>query len=151
VHPRSIEGDGAEATVILIARDFERDGLQAHVDLIRELAEETASKQPGANAGVSVKEQYRNMKEWLRDRPEIVDAAKEAARRAGLEPAAGLIRGGTDGSRLTELGLPTPNLFTGGNEYHSGRQWISVQDMAAATATIVELVRLWAEPERRLS
>ena len=87
------------------------------------------------------------MKEYLADRPEIVEAAVEAVRRAGLEPVKGSIRGGTDGSILTERGLPTPNIFTGGNEYHSVREWISVQDMAAAAATVVELARLWVEPE----
>lgn len=94
--------------------------------------------------------QYRNMKESLDRHPQVVAAAMEAVRRAGLEPKLGAIRGGTDGSILTERGLPTPNIFTGGNEYHSLREWASVQDMAAAAATLVELVRLWGEPGWRV-
>jgi tripeptide aminopeptidase len=78
--------------------------------------------------------------------PEIVAAAETAIRRAGVEPVHSIIRGGTDGARLTERGLPTPNLFTGGQDYHSLREWASVQDMAAAAATAVELIRLWGEP-----
>jgi tripeptide aminopeptidase len=89
------------------------------------------------------------MRAKLDEVPYVVEAALEATRRAGLEPRLASIRGGTDGSRLTEKGLPTPNLYTGGNEYHSVREWISVQDMAVSAATIVELVKLWAEPEWR--
>jgi tripeptide aminopeptidase len=96
---------------------------------------------------VVVEESYRNMKEALRERPRIVEAAEEATRRVGLDPTRGAIRGGTDGSVLSARGLPTPNLFTGGQEYHSVREWISVQDMATSAATIVELAKLWAEPE----
>jgi tripeptide aminopeptidase len=89
------------------------------------------------------------MGEALERVPHVVDAAFEAARRAGLDPRLASIRGGTDGARLTELGLPTPNLFTGGNEFHSVREWISVQDLAISTATAIELLRLWAEPDWR--
>ena len=85
------------------------------------------------------------MREALDLVPEVVEAALEAARRAGLEPKLESIRGGTDGSRLTEMGLPTPNIYTGGNEYHSVREWISVEDMAISAATVVELLRVWAE------
>ena len=88
------------------------------------------------------------MRTALDRHPEIVSAAEEAIRRAGVEPVHSIIRGGTDGARLTEKGLPTPNLFTGGQHYHSVREWASVQDMAAAAATCVELVRLWGEPDR---
>jgi tripeptide aminopeptidase len=89
------------------------------------------------------------MREALDRVPHVVEGALEAARRVGLAPRLGSIRGGTDGSRLTELGLPTPNLYTGGNEYHSVREWISVQDLALSAATVVELLRVWAEPEWR--
>jgi tripeptide aminopeptidase len=85
------------------------------------------------------------MRPAIEAHPRVVEAAEEAIRRIGVEPRRALIRGGTDGAMLTARGLPTPNLFTGGQEYHSVREWLSVQDMAAATATIVELVRLWAE------
>ena len=92
-----------------------------------------------------MRRQYTNMKRVLDEHPELIAAAEEAIRRAGLEPRLTSIRGGTDGSRLTELGLPTPNLFDGGHEYHSEREWICVQDMGAATATIVHLAQIWAE------
>ena len=90
---------------------------------------------------------YRNMRPYIEENPRVVDAALEAIRRAGVEPKLAITRGGTDGAVLSSLGLPTPNLFTGGQEYHSVREWASVQDMAAAAATIVELAGVWAEPE----
>jgi tripeptide aminopeptidase len=89
------------------------------------------------------------MKEFLQARPRILDAADEATRRLGVEPTRSAIRGGTDGSLLSARGLLTPNLFTGGQEYHSVREWISVQDMATSAALVVELAKLWAEPEWR--
>ena len=90
-------------------------------------------------------DQYRNMREALDRVPHVVEAALEATRRAGLEPKLESIRGGTDGSRLTEMGLPTPNIFTGGNEFHSVREWVTVEDMAISAATVVELLKLLAE------
>jgi tripeptide aminopeptidase len=86
------------------------------------------------------------MREAIEQHPRIIGNAEEAMRRVGIEPVRSLIRGGTDGARLTEKGLPTPNLFTGGQNYHSRLEWASVQDMAAAAATVVELVRVWGEP-----
>ena len=114
----------------------------------------SSAREPRASFTIEVEEQYRNMRTALDRHPEVVAAAEEAIRRAGVEPVHSIIRGGTDGARLTEKGLPTPNLFTGGQNYHSVREWASVQDMAAAAATCVELVRLWGEPaagRRRLS
>jgi tripeptide aminopeptidase len=87
------------------------------------------------------------MRETLDRVPHVVEAALEATRRVGLEPRLTAIRGGTDGSRLTELGLPTPNVFAGGNEFHSVREWISAQDLALVAATVVELLGVWSEPE----
>ncbi len=106
---------------------------------------EVVGAEPRASFTIEVEEQYRNMRSVLDRHPEVVDAAEEAIRRAGADPSRTIIRGGTDGARLTERGLPTPNLFTGGQDYHSVREWASVQDMGAAAATIVELVRLWGE------
>jgi len=94
---------------------------------------------------VEVVEQYRNMRPIIDRHPRVVAAAEEAYRRAGLEPVHTIIRGGTDGSRLSAMGLPTPNIFTGGQSYHSRREWASVQDMAAAAAVVVELARVWGE------
>ena len=150
VHPTRIRGGTEETTVTLILRAFEADVLSANEELVARLAEEAVAGVEQASVDVEIRSQYRNMKETLDQHPQIVAAAMEAVRRAGLEPKLGSIRGGTDGSILTARGLPTPNIFTGGNEYHSVREWASVQDMAASAATLVELVRLWAEPGWRL-
>jgi tripeptide aminopeptidase len=141
IHPQRMVGDAERATVAVYVRDFEWDGVLEKERLIRELAERVSP-----DVTYERWEQYRNMRDWLAEVPHVVDAALEATRRVGLEPSLSSIRGGTDGSRLTELGLPTPNMFTGGNEYHSVREWISVQDMAISAATVVELLKLWAEP-----
>jgi len=93
-----------------------------------------------------VRDSYRNMRPHIERHPRVVEAALEAIRRAGVEPKLAITRGGTDGAVLSARGLPTPNVFTGGQEYHSVREWASVQDMAAAAATIVHLAEVWAEP-----
>ena len=147
VHPGRIAGSTAETTIWFIVRDFDAAKRQKHEQLIRRLADEIAAEEPRARVTVEVEESYRNMKEFLAARPRIADAADEAARRVGLEPVRGAIRGGTDGAVLSARGLLTPNVFTGGQEYHSVREWISAQDMATAAATVIELVKLWAEPE----
>ena len=146
VHPGRINGSASSATLVLIARDHDDAKLEEHVALVRRLAEEVVSREPQASFELEVEKQYRNMRGALDRHPEIVAAAETAIRRAGVEPVHSIIRGGTDGARLTERGLPTPNLFTGGQDYHSLCEWASVQDMAAAAATAVELVRLWGEP-----
>ena len=117
--------------------------LKVHRD-IHELSFETGET---TTLTVEVKESYWNMKEFLVADPRILEAADEATRRIGLEPTRTAIRGGTDGAVLSARGLLTPNIFTGGQEYHSVREWISVQDMAASAAAVVELVKLWAEPD----
>lgn len=147
VHPGRITGTTAEAEIRLIARDFDAQALAGHEQLLRELADEVAAEEPRARVTVSVVESYRNMKEFLDADPSVTDAADEAARRSGIEPWREPIRGGTDGSILSARGLLTPNIFTGGHQFHSVLEWASVQDMAASAATIVELVKLWAEPE----
>ncbi len=121
-----------------------------HVELLRRLAAEIEVREPRASVDVVEEEQYRNMYEVISRHPEVIEVAEEAVRRIGLEPVRTIIRGGTDGARLSQRGLPTPNLFTGGSEYHSRREWASVQDMAAAAAMIVELARVWAERASRL-
>ena len=145
VHPRRIEGEVERCTVILLVRSFDEDELAELEAMLRRHAEEAIAAEPRASLDIAVKRQYRNMKEYLREHPRAVEAAREAIRRAGLEPRGAPIRGGTDGARLSEMGLPTPNLFTGGHEYHSVREWICVPDMGAAAATIVHLVQVWAE------
>jgi len=146
VHPHWISGNPEEAVVDFIARDHDDELLEEHVRLLRELAEQVAVREPRALVEIEVRDSYRNMRPYIEENPRVVEAALEAIRRVGVEPKLAITRGGTDGAVLSSQGLPTPNLFTGGQEYHSVREWASVQDMAAAAATIVELVGVWAEP-----
>ena len=146
IHPHRISGSAEEAIVDFIARDHDDELLEQHVALIRELAGKVAEREPRARVEIEVHDSYRNMRPYIEESPRVVEAALEAIRRAGVEPRIAITRGGTDGAVLSALGLPTPNLFTGGHEYHSVREWASVQDMAAAAATIVELAGVWAEP-----
>jgi tripeptide aminopeptidase len=145
VHPVLVEGDSAEVELRFIVRDFEDDRLAGHVAFLRGLAEEVAAAEPRCSIEVEDRIQYRNMRDTLERHPEIVANLEEAVRRVGLEPQRTAIRGGTDGSALTEMGLPTPNIFTGGHDAHSEREWICVEDMGLAAATLVELARVWAE------
>ena len=149
IHPSRISGGVEETTVSLIVRDHDDGLLDEHTERVRRLAEAIGKREPRARVTVEVQETYRNMRTVIDRHPRVVAAAEEAIRRAGVEPVRSLIRGGTDGARLSAMGLPTPNIFTGGQNYHSTREWASVQDMAAAAATVVELVRVWAEPETR--
>jgi tripeptide aminopeptidase len=146
VHPHRISGSVEEAIVDFIARDHDDDLLAAHVELLTRLAGEVEVRDPRAKVDVEVRHSYRNMRPVIEQNPRVVEAALEAIRRAGVEPRLAITRGGTDGAVLSAQGLPTPNLFTGGQEYHSVREWASVQDMAAAAATIVELAGVWAHP-----
>jgi tripeptide aminopeptidase len=147
VHPTRLVGTTAEAEVRFIARDFDARKLEEHERLLRELADEIAEEEPRAHLTVTVEESYRNMKEFLDADPSVTEAADEAARRAGIEPWREPIRGGTDGAMLSALGLLTPNVYTGAHQFHSVLEWASVQDMASSAATIVELAKLWAEPQ----
>ncbi|MDX6439956.1 MAG: tripeptide aminopeptidase [Gaiellaceae bacterium] len=145
VHPTKISGGAEQASIEFIVRDHDAAKMDEHVALLRRLADELKEREPRASVEVREEEQYRNMGEVIDRHPEVIEAAEEAIRRIGVEPVHTIIRGGTDGARLSHRGLPTPNLFTGGSEYHSRREWASVQDMAAAAAMIVELARVWAE------
>jgi tripeptide aminopeptidase len=147
VHPTRLTGTTAEAEVRFIARDFDPAKLAEHEGLLRGLAEQIGAEEPRAHVTVTVEESYRNMKEFLDADPSVTEAAEEAARRCGIEPWREPIRGGTDGAMLSARGLLTPNIYTGGHQFHSVLEWASVQDMAASAATIVELVKLWAEPD----
>jgi tripeptide aminopeptidase len=146
VHPHRISGGAEEAIVDFIARDHDDELLEQHVQLLRDLAERIGRREPRAHVEIERRDSYRNMRPYIEQNPRVVDAALEAIRRAGVEPKLAITRGGTDGAVLSSRGLPTPNLFTGGQEYHSVREWASVQDMGAAAATIVELAGVWAEP-----
>ncbi|MBV9194596.1 MAG: peptidase T [Solirubrobacterales bacterium] len=144
IHPYAMKGSAAKATIRAIVRDFDDEALERHAEILRRTAEQIVGGAPGARLELELRTQYRNMRRYLDAVPEVTLAAEEAIRQEGIEPVRGAIRGGTDGSRLSEMGLPTPNLFTGGHEYHSVREWASVNDMAAAAATVVRLAGVWA-------
>ena len=145
IHPTDIGGSMEKATISLIVRDFEEAGLHEKEALLETVVQTVMADYPGSSYRLTVNHQYRNMKEVLDRHPDIVGHAMEAIRRAGLTPVKGSIRGGTDGSRLSFMGLPTANLFAGGHAFHSPKEWISVQDMEKAVDTLVELARIWAE------
>jgi tripeptide aminopeptidase len=144
IHPVELTGTAAKAEIRLIVRDFDDEQLDRHVALLERTAREIVATEPRARLDVGVHEQYRNMHRVLSRVPEVTDAAEAAIRAEGIEPIRRPIRGGTDGSRLSEMGLPTPNIFTGGHEYHSVREWASLQDMAAAAAVVVRLAEVWS-------
>ena len=147
VHPISIEGNTSKVTVHLLIRDFELDQLPVKAQMLRELAQKACAAWPGSSFEFEIKEYYRNMKYDLEKEPRAVDYALEAIRRVGLEPVLGSIRGGTDGANLTAKGLPTPNLFTGEQSFHSYTEWVCVKDMELAVQTILQLIGVWAEKE----
>jgi tripeptide aminopeptidase len=144
IHVTDIEADATSATVRAILRDFDDDLLARHAALLRETAERVAAGDPRAGVTVDVVDQYPNMRRFVDALPAVTEAAERAIRAEGLEVVREPIRGGTDGSGLSARGLPTPNLFTGGREFHSPREWASVQDMASAAAVIVRLAGEWA-------
>ena len=144
VHPVLVHGDSSEVELRFIARDFEDDVLDQHVELLRRIAAEVEATDDRCTIEVESRIQYRNLRDTLEQHPEIVANLEEAVRRVGLEPRRTSIRGGTDGSALTAMGLPTPNIFTGGHDAHSEREWICVEDMGRAAATVVELAKVWA-------
>jgi tripeptide aminopeptidase len=145
VHPYVVQASVERTSVRLLVRDFVTAGLKDKEERVGALAHAAAARFPGARVEVAVEESYRNMKEVLDRHPAIAEHAREAIRRAGLEPRSHPIRGGTDGSRLSFMGLPTPNLFAGEQNFHSRLEWVSVQDMEKAVEVIVHLCRIWAE------
>jgi tripeptide aminopeptidase len=144
IHPYELRGNAAQATLEFIVRDFDDDLLREHVELLRHTALEIMATEPRASMDFDARPQYPNMRVHLDAFPEVVTAAEEAIRAEGIEPIRTPIRGGTDGSLLSAKGLPTPNLFAGGHEFHSVREWVSVQDMAAAAAVLVRLAEIWS-------
>jgi tripeptide aminopeptidase len=145
VHPYVVQAGVERTSVRLLLRDFITAGLKEKRAMVEALAREAAAAYPGSRVDVAIEESYRNMKEVLDRHPEIADHAREAIRRAGLEPRTHPIRGGTDGSRLSFMGLPTPNLFAGEHNFHSRLEWVSVQDMEKAVEVIVHLCQVWEE------
>ena len=145
VHPYAGVADVETSNVKILLRDFDLSGLDAKEKLLRDMMAQTAAKFPEVKITIDVKENYKNMKEVLKDHPELVSNAMEAAKRAGLKPFMKPIRGGTDGARLTFRGLPTPNLFTGGSNFHGKLEFNSRRGLEKSTETLVHLVQIFAE------
>lgn len=145
VHPYAGVADVETSSLKILLRDFDLSGLDAKEKMLRDMVAQTAAKFPEVKITVDVKENYKNMKEVLKNHPELVNNAMEAARRAGLKPFMKPIRGGTDGARLTFRGLPTPNLFTGGSNFHGKLEFNSRRGLEKSTETLVHLVQIFAE------
>ncbi|MCS7261343.1 MAG: peptidase T [Anaerolineae bacterium] len=145
IHLHDIRGNVAQVQLRILLRDFEEEGLRARAELVRSLCEQIQRVEPRARVECVIERQYRNMRYWLEKDMRPVQLAEEAIRRAGLRPVSVPTRGGTDGARLTECGLPTPNLFVGTHNPHGPTEWISLQDMARSWETCLHLVQLWAE------
>jgi tripeptide aminopeptidase len=143
IHPYEVHGSAGLAEMRAIVRDFDDAKLDQHIEEFKRIVDGVMATEPAARADLETQVQYRNMRPYVDAVPHILEAAEEAIRAEGIEPKRTAIRGGTDGSRLSEMGLPTPNLFTGGHEYHSPREWASLQDMASASATIIRLAEVW--------
>ncbi len=146
IHPTGVSGIQEEARIDFIIRDFTTEGLVEKEAILQQITDKVLSGFPGSSAVLSVKEQYRNMKEVLDQHPRVVEYALEAVRRAGITPKLQSIRGGTDGSRLSFMGLPCPNIFAGEHAFHSKQEWVSVQDMEKAVDVIVNLASIWGQP-----
>jgi tripeptide aminopeptidase len=145
VHCVSITGNEERTTCKFIIRDFEQEKLKEYEDFLKELAEKTVKEFPGSKVTTQVNEQYRNMKYILKDHPQVTNYAAEAMKRYGIEPILSPIRGGTDGARLSFMGLPTPNIFAGEHSFHSKTEWVAIQDMEMAVKIIVEICKIWEE------
>ncbi len=145
VHPVSVNGNEEKTTLKFIIRDFIDDKLKEYEDFLKELTDKTVGAFPGSSSEFKVIEQYRNMKNILDQHPQVEEFALEALRRLGIKPIQSAIRGGTDGSRLSYMGLPTPNLFAGGHNFHAVTEYVAIQDMEAATKMIVTLIQVWEE------
>jgi len=143
VHPYVLHASVDRTSVRLLIRDFTRGGLVEKESEVEALARAAIARFPGARVELAVEESYRNMREILDQHPHVVECACEAVRQAGLEVKRRVIRGGTDGSKLSFMGLPTPNLFAGEHNFHSRLEWVSVQDMEKAVEVIVNLARIW--------
>jgi tripeptide aminopeptidase len=143
VHPVSVNGNEEKTTMKFIIRDFNTSNLKKHENVLKTLADETVAKYPDAKLEFEVIEQYRNMKEVLDDYPKVSEHAFEAMKNLDIKPITHPIRGGTDGSRLSFMGLPTPNIFAGEHSFHSQLEWVAVQDMEMAVRVIVEIAKVW--------
>jgi tripeptide aminopeptidase len=143
LHPYTIEGGVEKTTIRILLRDFDTAKLAERAELLRTVARSILAEYPTANIDVQVNKQYRNMADGLGKEPRAVPLAQEAMRRAGLQPQLKIVRGGTDGSHLTEMGLPTPNLSTGEHHFHSPLEWVCLEELATAVRVLIELARVW--------
>jgi tripeptide aminopeptidase len=144
VHPYIIEGGVSSTTIHILLRDFDTPKLAVYEQMLRGIAQSIVAEEPRAKIDVQITNQYRNMRDGLAKEPRAMAFALEATRRAGLEPREAIIRGGTDGSRLTEMGLPTPNLSTGEHNIHSPLEWVCLEELEDCVRVCVELVQVWA-------
>ncbi len=145
VHPVSISGNEEKTVVKFIIRDFIDEKLAEFEDLLKSLCEKAVANYPGSSFEFEVIEQYRNMKNILNEHPSVEDNALESLNRLGIKPIQSAIRGGTDGSRLSYMNLPTPNLFAGGHNFHAYTEYVAIQDMEASVKNIVTLIQVWEE------
>jgi tripeptide aminopeptidase len=148
LHPYVIEGGVAETTIKILLRDFDTPQLAQRAELLRTIGRTITAEYPSATVDVKVTPQYRNMADGLKKEPRAIPLAVEAMRRAGIEPKLTIVRGGTDGSRLTEIGLPTPNLSTGEHNFHSPLEWTCLEEMDAAARMLIELAAVWSQEKR---
>jgi tripeptide aminopeptidase len=148
VHPTTINGNEEFTTLKFIIRDFDTKKLKVYEKFLKELAQKTVKKFPGAKFDFKVVEQYRNMWEVLKKHPQVTKFAVQAMRNLGIKPILNPIRGGTDGSRLSFMGLPTPNIFAGEHSFHSQLEWVAVQDMEMAVKVIVEIAQIWEKTSK---
>lgn len=145
IHLYEINGTAAQAQLRFILRAFEMDELEAHTTILQKVCDDLRHSEPRAKIQLTINPQYRNMRYWLEKDQTPVDLARQAAHQLGITPIETPIRGGTDGSRLTEMGVPTPNIFTGMQNFHGPLEWVSLQDMGQSVAFCLALLRLWAE------
>ncbi|MGD0037201.1 MAG: peptidase T [Bacteroidota bacterium] len=148
IHPYVLEGGVGKSTVKILFRDFKTDGLDALKKIVEKIVAEVQSMYPKVKIDVQITEQYRNMREGLEKDTRVIDYLFDATKRSGLQPEWTPIRGGTDGSRLTENGMPTPNIFTGGANYHSRTEWVNVWGMEKSVETVLNLLQIWAEKSK---
>ncbi len=149
LHPHAFKGSVELTEITFLVRDFTVEGLKEKEEFLQKICDELNQKYAPATVTMEVEESYRNMKYKIDEDPKVVEYAIEAVKRAGIEPRQSLIRGGTDGSRLSFMGLLTPNIFTGGHNFHSKKEWICIYDMEKAVETLVNLVQIWAEKSKK--
>ncbi len=145
IHPHHFAGGGEEVVIKILIRDFEEKGLEEKENFIRDIVNAVLEKHPKAKVDMKIHKSYRNMKQVLDKHPEVLEKAMKAIEMTGVKPFKNIIRGGTDGARLSFMGLPTPNIFTGGSNFHSKYEWVTLEDMQKASEAIVHLMNVWTK------